>query len=167
MSTSDDSFEYVSANGNFRVVIGSACIASIISFATKANGAETGGVLLGRYNSQHTTALVELVTGPPKDSASGKNWFRRGVAGLGQLLTRLWRQERRYYLGEWHFHPGGTDAPSGNDLRQMRSIANDTGYACPEPILLIFAGIPDREWNIGVTVHPRDRLTVNLLRRGR
>lgn len=65
----------------------------------------------------------------------------RGTAGLQGWLNRLWNgNERRYYLGEWHFHPGGAPEPSRMDIKQMGKIARSSSYKCPEPILLVVGG---------------------------
>jgi hypothetical protein len=69
-------------------------------------------------------------------------WFFRGVAGLQKLLDRLWRSDESHYLGEWHYHPASDTTPSNQDLRQLRAIASDPSYCCPEPILLI-VGVGD------------------------
>ena len=77
------------------------------------------------------------MTGPPPDSHRTRALFRRGVDGLQRLLDRLWTRDRTYYLGEWHFHPAGTPSPSGIDEREMRAIAHDRNYSCPEPVLVV------------------------------
>ncbi|MEW5993083.1 MAG: Mov34/MPN/PAD-1 family protein [Candidatus Zixiibacteriota bacterium] len=100
---------------------------------------ETGGILAGRYDAQLRIANVAIATAPPPDSRSGHAWFRRGTAGLQSLLEQLWRTGD-YYLGEWHYHPGGAPTPSRQDIDQMRAIASDRRYACPEPVLVICGG---------------------------
>lgn len=165
MSTTHISHEFSSSDSRFRVVITPGAIASILRFAANANRSETGGILLGRYNSRHDSAFIDGVTGPPDDSAAGRSWFRRGVNGLRDLLTRLWNGERRFYLGEWHYHPGGSPVPSSTDAEQMKSIAGDPSYACPEPVLVIFGGDPSGNWDVGVIVYRRNDSTIPLTKR--
>ena len=99
---------------------------------------ETGGILVGHYTEDGSTAIVTEPLPPPKDSARGGSWFRRGVAGLRGLLAERWESERRsYYVGEWHYHPAGIVEPSGDDLAQMHSIKADPRYRCLEPIMVI------------------------------
>jgi len=117
----------------------------MVSLCRKAKRAETGGIVAGRYNGQLDWAIVTEVTGPPTDSRSGRNWFQRGVRGLQQLIERLWQRDRSCYLGEWHYHPYAPPTPSGPDTSQMRKIADLASYECPEPILLILGGDPDKE----------------------
>ena len=112
----------------------------IESECIKANGCETGGILIGYYTDERTTAVVTEATAPPKDSSYGRNWFRRGVAGLKALLVGRWNSlgQRTFYIGEWHFHPSVNVEPSKDDYKQMRDISNSLNYHCNEPIMLIF-----------------------------
>ena len=122
---------------------------------------ETGGVLMGRYNGELNMATVTRVCGPPSDSHSGRNTFVRGIRGLQQLIEKLWRVNE-YYLGEWHFHPGGTARPSIVDARQMRRISQSDEYNCPEPILIVVGGMPPAEWEAVAYVFPRNRESIRL-----
>lgn len=126
----------------------------ILGACRKAGRAETGGLLIGTYSKGHDVAIVSNATKAPRDSASGYSWFQRGVAGLQQVLGRLWRRGAGYYLGEWHFHPFGSPTPSSVDTRQMCAIARDAKYRCPEPVLVIVGGDPGGCWSIGAFVFP-------------
>lgn len=83
--------------------------------------------------------------------------FFRGTAGLGNLLESLWPKEE-YYLGEWHYHPGGKTQPSYQDRRQMQSISEDLKVGCPEPLLIIISD----DANPAVYVFPRLQESVYL-----
>ena len=99
---------------------------------------ETGGVLIGRYVDDGSVARVEFASSPPGDSSAGLDWFERGKDGLADLLREQWNlPERRYYLGEWHFHPLGRAEPSPQDRKQMFAIAQDKNYRCTRPVLAI------------------------------
>ena len=132
---------------NFRIEGGTAIISiseSILSkmleHIRKADRFETGGILIGYYTSTNTQAIVTKITGPSKDSGSGRSWFKRGTLGLSALLNRVWNSGE-YYLGEWHFHPMASSVqPSPQDIYQMKEIAFSERYNCPEPIMIIIAG---------------------------
>jgi hypothetical protein len=99
---------------------------------------ETGGILVGRYTADELTAVVSEALPPPKDSAHGRSWFHRGVAGLRGLLVKRWEsQVHTYYIGEWHYHPANVVEPSGDDLAQMYGINADPRYRCRQPVMLI------------------------------
>ncbi len=99
---------------------------------------ETGGILVGHYTTDDSTAVVIEALPPPKDSARGRSWFHRGIRGLHGLLEKRWEsQARTYYIGEWHYHPANIVEPSGDDLAQMYDINADSRYSCREPVMLI------------------------------
>ncbi len=58
-------------------------------------------------------------------------------------------------MGEWHFHPQASPAPSSRDSIQMRDIARMLQYHCPEPILLMVGGGPFI-WRISSYVYFQD-----------
>ncbi len=124
---------------------------------------ETGGVLVGYYNSAHDCAVVTALSGPPEDSIKKPRLFERGTRGIQRWLFRFWREQRHFYLGEWHFHPGGVSIPSQDDIEQMRKLSKDRGLRCPEPILLIIGGDPIGAWTVNAYVFPVDQKCVPLL----
>ena len=111
----------------------------IESECSNTNGRETGGILIGYYSDDRTTAIVTEATAPPQDSNYGHNWFQRGVVGLISLLARRWKNtsRRTFYIGEWHFHPNEKVVPSMSDYKQMQDISNSANYHCNEPIMLV------------------------------
>lgn len=111
-------------------------VRKLLTLCANAGDTETGGILVGRYGAELNMALVDGISSAPADSVRHAHSFVRGVAGLQTWLNILWRKGT-YYLGEWHYHPGGTPCPSQQDLRQMVAIAQDPSYHCPEPVLLL------------------------------
>jgi hypothetical protein len=118
-------------------VIADEAIAQMAALASDPDS-ETGGVLIGRYGDNGALAHVEMASPPPGDSSAGLDWFERGKTGLGDLLREQWNlPQRRYYVGEWHFHPIGRADPSPQDRQQMAEIARDPNYRCERPLLII------------------------------
>ena len=152
-----DSKKFRSPDGRFRLVISHCRLSGMCDLCSKSHPLETGGVLTGYYNEGHDTAIVTGAGGPPPDSERGRTRFYRGTQGLGQVLADLWRK-REHYLGEWHYHPGGSAQPSAADVRQMQDIAKDDDAHCPEPILLVIGE------NNTVTAHvfPRNESAIEL-----
>lgn len=124
---------------------------------------ETGGVLVGYYTPAHDCAIVTELSGPPEDSIRGPTFFERGTKGIQSWISRLWREKRHFYLGEWHYHPGGAPAPSVTDREQMQKFSKDKRLKCPEPILLIIGGNPKGAWSANAYVYPADQDCVPLL----
>lgn len=133
--------EFWSKEGDFGLKLDGETLHNISEACRQSATKETGGILVGHYNDDLNCAVVTGQSGRPVDSRSGRNWFSRGTAGLQKWLDELWgKGERRYYLGEWHYHPGAQPEPSATDRNQMKRIAKDASYKCPEPILLIVGG---------------------------
>lgn len=154
--TADGSVEWSTTGSEYRMLLTRAVWNAICRHCGKNEGLETGGILMGYYTDDQRTAVVTEATPPPSDSKSGGTWFQRGVAGLQRLLRRRWVQRnRRYYLGEWHFHPALVVEPSGDDIRQMFRISEAETYNCPEPIMLIAGRAVNGERRCRAFVFPR------------
>jgi len=151
---------YSSADQNFEVSISEQIVEAIRAIIKSANGLETGGILIGRYSPDHKTAIINHITGPPKDSKAGSTWFVRGVKGLETLLKRFW-SKNEYYLGEWHYHPNASASPSMQDISQMKEISRSIHYQCPEPVLLIIGG-DYNEYEIRVFVSVKNYKLIKL-----
>ena len=152
-----DNAVFRSTDGRFGLVINSNNLDRLHSHCAAAHPLETGGVLIGYYNAKHDTAIITCATAPPPDSQSGQTQLRRGTQKLNEMLGRLWRKHE-YYLGEWHYHPGGLARPTATDARQMLEIAKDYDAHCPEPILVIVGA------NRTITAHvfTIDKLSIEL-----
>lgn len=125
--------------GGAVVTFSASAIREIVAAAAAAKGNETGGVLIGRYSSDLSSAWVENATAAPSDSEAGPTWFIRGRLGLDRLFRRSW-SAGSHYLGEWHSHPAYHPSPSSDDLRAIQKIAEDKSYRCQRPILAIIGG---------------------------
>lgn len=153
-----------SADRRFGLTLPGAHLEKMLRLARKAAPLETGGVLAGRYNDDLDCALVTDVSDPPSDSTARRTAFDRGITGLQSWLSKLWSSAKRsYYIGEWHFHPGGTPTPSHQDAAQMRDVARDRAYKCPEPVLLILGGDPNASWEVAAYVFTSGGTCVSLL----
>lgn len=132
-----------SVDGRFGIEISEAVLDEMFRLCARAYPTETGGILIGHYSSDLRVAHVTELVRAPSDSVAKRFSFLRGVRGLQRLLRRFW-PHRKYYLGEWHFHPDGAPSPSGTDCDQMRDIASAFSYQCPEPVLVIVGGKPPK-----------------------
>lgn len=121
------------------VTFSAKAIRDMVTAAARAKGKETGGVLVGRYSSDLSSAWVEKATAAPPDSDAGITWFIRGRFGLDRLFRLSW-SAGSHYLGEWHSHPACHPSPSSDDLRAIQKIAEDQSYQCKRPILAIIGG---------------------------
>jgi integrative and conjugative element protein (TIGR02256 family) len=153
--TEPPGLDFRSRDGRFGLTVGRRELDRILTACGRAEGKETGGIVIGHYNDRHDRAIVTAVSLAPPDSRSGRTWFARGAAGLQAWIDRLWRSRRDYYLGEWHFHPFASAQSSPTDLAQMRAFAESPLLRCPEPVLLIIGGDPVGTWEARAYVAPR------------
>jgi integrative and conjugative element protein (TIGR02256 family) len=143
---------YLNRDASFGVKIKEEMISAIYKICQDSYPNETGGILIGKYSSDLKRALVTFVTGAPADSKSGRTWFHRGTNGLQQLLDDVWENQGAFYLGEWHYHPGGASTPSSHDIHEMKRISKNKAYNCPEPILIIAGNTSPDDWSLGAYV---------------
>jgi len=151
MITKDVSFSNVTSP--YTVTLCSSSLQQIVAECIHAGLNETGGILIGHYSEDGSTAIVFEATARPPDSLADRTTFQRGNKGLRSLLQNRWKNGR-YYVGEWHFHPGGLPEPSSNDFESMKSIAANQNYQCPEPVMIILGGNPAGTYSLSASVFP-------------
>jgi len=153
-----ETIEYISDDGRFGVRISPQIITHMQGLCSKSCLLETGGLLIGHYTDDLKWAMITEATTPPKGSRRALTSFiRNGEAALLHL-DRAWKQ-KTYYLGEWHFHPNSSSAPSATDRKTIQMLANSKKLHCPEPIMYIVGGNTNN-WNEYIAVYSNKGLTV-------
>ena len=141
-----DNLLFQDKNQSYSVKFDTKAYEQMLYYCAISNPYETGGILIGNYSSNQAIANILQITPPPKNSSHSKCTFHRGIDGLKRILDLAWDQGQ-YYLGEWHYHPNASTAPSNIDKNQMIVLSQDQKLKCPEPILIIVGGYQD-SWNI-------------------
>lgn len=149
-----NSLDFVSDDQRFGVRLERKELVSLLQICREARNIEIGGIIVGEYDQEHKYALVRAISDAPIDSLKNTNWFLRGIKGLQEMLNFFWQKEHYYYIGEWHFHPNSSAQVSSVDIEQMQEISLSKDFNCPEPILIIIGGNPDRKWEVSVYVFP-------------
>ena len=144
---------FSNAAAPYTVTLCSSSLQQIVAECINAGLNETGGILIGSYSADGSTAIVFEATARPADSLAGRTTFQRGTRGLRSLLQTRWKTGK-YYVGEWHFHPGGLPEPSSDDFESMKSIAANPNYQCPEPVMIILGGNPAGSYSLSASVFP-------------
>lgn len=142
---------YSTVNGSHQVELPLSVITCLFDTCKRSRNKETGGILIGCYSSDLSIAHVHIATTPPKGSIQTSNTFYRSNTGLQNILNRSWTEDK-YYIGEWHYHPGSAATPSQVDIAQMIQLSNNTDLKCPEPILIIVGGSVPR-MTLGVSLY--------------
>jgi hypothetical protein len=81
---------------------------------------ETGGILLGAFDTQSRVCLIIDALPSPPDSTEWPTSYIRGCEGLAAQVAEIRKLtlDQVRYVGEWHSHPkGASTQPSGDDLR--------------------------------------------------
>lgn len=124
---------------------------------------ETGGILIGSYDSNYRLAVVEVATPAPSDSLHGASQFTRGEAGIIELLAGYKiKIPSLYYLGEWHSHPNNSARASFTDIWQMNKFASQLIYGASSPALLIVGGSLSTNLRWRASIHKKWKKPIYL-----
>jgi integrative and conjugative element protein (TIGR02256 family) len=120
---------------------------------------ETGGVLIG-HRRDSGKYVVLRVTGPGPKAIRTKARFEKDEEYCQKELTNALSQlaEKGLYLGEWHYHPVGSNEPSGLDIRSLTEIAAQSNYRIDRPIMIILS--PNLE--CAITIHDKSGRCIQL-----
>jgi integrative and conjugative element protein (TIGR02256 family) len=107
---------------------------------------ETGGILLGSFDTEHKVCSIVQVVPSPKDSSEWPTSYIRGSAGLQAAVENAENStlSQITYVGEWHSHPDNCAVlPSTDDLQAYHWL---TGYMHAEglPSIMLIIGQNNR-----------------------
>lgn len=157
-------YHFRSKDARYGLTLPGNAVRHMLEEAVKADGTETGGLLIGLYNDALDTAMVTRTASPPADSVRTRTTFWRGVAGVQEMLQHLWtRSVRTFYLGEWHVHPGFSAQKSRTDDETMDSESLKQAFHCAVPVLVILGGDPASTWHLRAWVYPNRGTPIPLL----
>lgn len=127
--------------GTYTVVLEDQFLTDVVNVARKHYPKEVGSPLFGSYSDDGHKAHISGIGPLSPDSHGTRISFNRGVRGLREFFTNLFKssQGRVHYVGEWHSHPNGAPIPSGTDHDNMMAIARDPKAECPECVLIIIS----------------------------
>lgn len=111
---------------------------------------ETGGILVGYWDSFCKDVVVTNVIGPGPQAVHENSRFVPDADYQNKELACLYRESGRLlsYLGDWHSHPNAGPHLSRIDRRALRTIANAPQARAPIPLMAILAkGSP---WSLTV-----------------
>jgi integrative and conjugative element protein (TIGR02256 family) len=115
--------------------------AAVIAAHTRAPGAETGGILLGQFNSAcHIVWISEAMPAPP-GSFETPGSIRLNISSVHDLVDDRCRSSRGvlHFVGMWHTHPGGQAAASSTDVNAMGELVTSDSRV-PRAVLVVVGG---------------------------
>ncbi|MGN7471999.1 ThiF family adenylyltransferase [Brevibacillus sp. SAFN-007a] len=123
-----------------RILITQEAYESVVYESRESGDFETGGVIVGFYTGDGRVVVMDA-SPPGPNAVRKKDWFERDVEFCQKFLDEAVEKmgKRGYYIGEWHFHPTGTNKPSPQDFASMMEIALQDNYETDTPICLILS----------------------------
>lgn len=113
---------------------------------------ETGGILIGSYDTQRKIVYVTDTILSPSDSKEYPNSYIRGCQNLKEAEESIKEitLSRLQYVGEWHSHPKGFNTRPSNDDKKLfdwiKEIMKIDGYP---PLMLIVGDKTNYTWYLG------------------
>lgn len=153
---------YRDVKGKLEVEFSDDVLKFMLEQCNKSGEKETGGILAGYYDDALNRAIIIKSSAAPVDSKQTRTRFYRGVKDLKDWLIALWKLDKAYYIGEWHFHPFSSSKMSIIDFKQMNAISNNKTMNCPEPILFIIGGNPRENHSISISVFMKNKSPLEL-----
>lgn len=127
--------------------------------SSDSNDIETGGILIGHKESS-AEYIITRATGPGPKAVRTKTRFEKDVEYCQKEIERAFNElkDKGLYLGEWHYHPIGSNTPSGLDIKSLTEIAAQDNYRIDKPVMIIFS--PSLEF--ALTIHDKKGQCVQL-----
>jgi len=114
---------------------------------------ETGGVLVGSFDTERGIVHVVDALPSPPDSEGSASHYVRGREGLLADVARIERITDGWvgYVGEWHSHPDPPrrPTPSADDRQALSILAKKMADDGLPALMLIASGQDTYSWNVG------------------
>lgn len=103
---------------------------------------ETGGVLVGVFDTQHRRLYIVDHISSPTDSQEWPTAYYRGVEGVPEELTRISECTGRQvvYVGEWHSHPDRCSVRPSEDDKELFAYLQHERLTDGLPAVMAIAG---------------------------
>lgn len=124
---------------------------------------ETGGVLLGRWDTPHQLTVTHAI-GPGARARHEASLFEPDYDHHEQEISRIYNESKgaTTYLGDWHTHPDGSPRLSRKDRHLIAQMAEHKESRLAQPLMAVLGGHP--EWTLLIWVYrPR---SITRFRRG-
>ena len=111
---------------------------------------ETGGVLIGCYDTERKIIYVADALPAPPDSVEEPTHFIRGNVGLKSQIGHIEQITlgNLRYVGEWHSHPPDCSTEMGNTDRRLLASLATLQHKDGNPALILIVGEEDYSWHL-------------------
>lgn len=133
------------ASDEMQVTVSDDAVQTMRLLRQQAGANETGGVLLGTYDTVRNAAHVVAALPAPPDSKQTPTYFIRGIKDLKPRIERLSEASagRLQYIGEWHSHTGRVPARPSNDDEIVFAHLRDNIGPVGSPYVMAICGEKD------------------------
>lgn len=111
---------------------------------------ETGGILLGSYDTQRKKIYINHWLSGPEDSEQSEGSFIRGFSGLLDQIRDIESKTmgRLKYIGEWHTHPDGYSASASQTDKEAILQLSEHMKADALPFVMMIIGMKEYTINL-------------------
>jgi integrative and conjugative element protein (TIGR02256 family) len=110
-----------------RILVSDEARQLIVREAALYRDVETGGILMGRFDSAGTIHVTHA-SGPGPNAVHKPAYFMRDTVYCASVLREHYERFGVDYVGEWHTHVDGLRVPSPGDLITLANIMHDPDY---------------------------------------
>jgi integrative and conjugative element protein (TIGR02256 family) len=134
--------------GDWAIILDKHLLSSLTALREAGLPDETGGVLIGAFDTANKRCYVVSAISSPRDSIATKQSYVRGIGGLRAKISEIERvtQGQLGYVGEWHSHPAGCSTQPSLDDRDAHEWL--VGIMQPETLPGIMFIIGERDWRL-------------------
>jgi integrative and conjugative element protein (TIGR02256 family) len=127
-------------SSGWTVLVSPALLDALWEARTRKLPVETGGVLLGDFDTTRKRVYLIASIASPVDSVETQGGYVRGAHGLQERVEEVEKRTLGMlrYVGEWHSHPEGHPAePSGEDILLYGHLTSEMAVESYPPVMLI------------------------------
>lgn len=130
------------AVGVWTVVVSHQILQEIIALRQARLPNETGGVLVGVFDTQYRRVYIVDLIPSPADSQESPTGYIRGVEGVPEELQRIGECTGRQvvYVGEWHSHPDRYPVRPSEDDEELFAYLRYERQTDGLPAVMMIAG---------------------------
>lgn len=130
------------AVSSWTIVVSHQLLQEIVALRQARLPNETGGVLVGIFDTQYRRVYIVDLILSPADSQESPTGYIRGVEGVPEELQRIGECTGRQvgYVGEWHSHPDRYPVRPSEDDKELFAYLQHERQTDGLPAVMMIAG---------------------------
>lgn len=134
--------------GEWKLCVDQAVLETVARFRQEKLPNETGGILVGAFDTQRRIAYVVDALPSPADSVEWPTLYIRGCRELNERVAVVEQRSagNLRYIGEWHSHPNGHGVMPSDDDRKVFVWIGEAMLRDGLPPLMLIASANEHGW---------------------